>query len=226
MNQDPYLVLGISHDASEDEIKAAYRKLAKKYHPDVNGGSAAAEQKMKEINEAYQQILKSRRNGQQPWQAQTSGGGSGRYGGYNSASAHQANGEFTAARNYIRFGRYEEAAYVLNGIANHNAEWHYLMAVVQSATGNRINALDYARRAVDMDPGNQEYQNFLRHLQFGSQEYQRQAQDFGGGAPKICRYPVLAICLMNLACTCLCNFCGSCGGGNYYGRGGYYGPWR
>ena len=57
MIQDPYRVLGVSPGASDDEIKQAYRRLAKKYHPDVNHGSPEAEQKMKEINEAYDMIV-------------------------------------------------------------------------------------------------------------------------------------------------------------------------
>ncbi len=51
--RDYYAVLGVRRKASADDIKKAYRKLARKYHPDVNGGDAAAEQRFKEISEAY-----------------------------------------------------------------------------------------------------------------------------------------------------------------------------
>ena len=78
---DPYKVLGVSPNATDEEIKAAYRELARKYHPDnyVNNplGDLAAE-KMKEINEAYDQIQASRKAGNQ-------GGYGGYYGGYQGA---------------------------------------------------------------------------------------------------------------------------------------------
>lgn len=51
--RDYYEVLGISKTADDGEIKKAYRSLAKKYHPDVNPGDATAEEKFKEVNEAY-----------------------------------------------------------------------------------------------------------------------------------------------------------------------------
>ncbi|NMD38148.1 MAG: J domain-containing protein [Christensenellaceae bacterium] len=62
MNKDPYSILGVSPGASDDEIKAAYRKLAKKYHPDLNNGSAEAEKKMREINQAYTELIKNKNN--------------------------------------------------------------------------------------------------------------------------------------------------------------------
>lgn len=80
---DPYAVLGVKPGASDDEIKTAYRALAKKYHPDLNPGSATAEAKMKEINEAYTVLIKNK--GQDPYgQGYGSGAGGSPYGGADS----------------------------------------------------------------------------------------------------------------------------------------------
>lgn len=57
MANDFYDTLGVAKGASESEIKSAYRKLAMKYHPDRNQGDASAEQKFKEVSQAYE-ILK------------------------------------------------------------------------------------------------------------------------------------------------------------------------
>ncbi|MDR2416926.1 MAG: molecular chaperone DnaJ [Holosporales bacterium] len=57
MSKDYYTILGVSRSASQDELKKAFRKLAVKYHPDKNPGDKTAEQKFKEVNEAYD-ILK------------------------------------------------------------------------------------------------------------------------------------------------------------------------
>lgn len=84
--RDYYEVLEISKSASEDEIKKAYRKLAKKYHPDMNPGDKNAEEKFKEVNEAYAVLSdpdKKTKYDQFGFAAfdQTGGGGSG-FGGF------------------------------------------------------------------------------------------------------------------------------------------------
>ena len=117
--QDPYRVLGVSPQATDDEVKQAYRALAKKYHPDVNNGSADAEARMKEVNEAYSMIMKWRREG-------TEGTGyNGAYGagqGYGGGAGYaSANPHMQAARNYIRAGHFQEAMHILENIMERNA---------------------------------------------------------------------------------------------------------
>ena len=76
---DPYKVLGVSTDATDDEIKQAYRRLAKKYHPDANPGDKVAEQRMKEVNAAYDLLMKRHETGNTG--SAGSGSGAGSYGG-------------------------------------------------------------------------------------------------------------------------------------------------
>ena len=81
--RDPYQVLGVSQDASEEEIKKAYRKLSRMYHPDANinnPNKAQAEEKFKEIQQAYQQIMKQREQGSSPYGNQGYGYGNNGYG--------------------------------------------------------------------------------------------------------------------------------------------------
>ncbi len=79
---NPYEVLGVSKDASEDEIKKAFRKAAHKYHPDKDGGDEA---KFKEINEAYQILSNKEKRAQYDQFGQTFGGSSG-FGGAGGSS--------------------------------------------------------------------------------------------------------------------------------------------
>lgn len=56
MAKNPYTVLGVSENATDDEIRAAYRRLAKQYHPDLNPNDPSAASKMNDVNVAYDQI--------------------------------------------------------------------------------------------------------------------------------------------------------------------------
>ena len=213
--QDPYRVLGVSPQATDDEVKKAYRALAKKYHPDVNNGSADAEAHMKEVNEAYATVMKWRREG-----TNASGYGQG-YGrqGYAGESYGSANPHMQAARNYIRAGHFQEAMHILETVMERNAEWYYLCGEASLGLGNRVAALNYARQAVSMNPNNFEYRALLSRLEGGAQYYQSGRAGRGFSMPTVlCGSPLLSCCVLNLLCNCLCNCCGGGGMGGYYGR--------
>ena len=233
--RDPYEVLGVSRDAGDDEIKKAYRKLSRMYHPDANinnPNKAAAEEKFKEVQEAYDLIMKHREQGI-GWDSysygQSSYGGSygqssygGSYGGsayggsYGSQGASQGyQGQdahlYQAAANYINAGRYAEAINVLESIADRSAQWYYFSAVACSAIGRNVQALEYARTAASMEPDNVQYRLLLSRLENSGQWYMQKGNsygmptmDFGDACWKL-------ICL-NVVCNCLCpgSFC--CGG--------------
>jgi molecular chaperone DnaJ len=192
MIDDPYQVLGVSPDASDDEIKQAYRRLAKKYHPDLNPGDEKAAKEMQRVNAAYEQI-------KNPEKANPAGGyGYNPYGGYQQPTGDQYQ---RSAYQYIRYGRYEEALNVLNSTGEKNARWYYLSALANNGLGNQVTALEHIRRAVSMEPDNMEYLRTLEAIQQGGTVYRQQAENYGGFEMRGDLCGNLLWCwLMNLCC--------------------------
>ena len=183
MIDDPYKVLGVSPNASDEEIKQAYRRLAKQYHPDRNPGDPVAAKKMQEVNAAYEQI-------KNPEKARPNPGSQGGYGGYGydpfggawQRTYQQASGDpyLRSAEQYIRFGRYQEALNALSNSGEKNARWYYLSAIANDGLGNQVTALEHIKRAVSMEPDNMEYLQALSQIENGGSTYRRQAGNFGG----------------------------------------------
>lgn len=236
---DPYAVLGINRNATDEEVKKAYRALSRKYHPDANinnPNKEQAEEKFKEIQQAYQQIMYEKEHGSSSgYGGQSSQYGEGSYwdfgdffggfGGSQSQRQNRSSGmdeESTykqAAANYIRSGHYKEALNVLNSINRRDAYWYYLSAIANSGIGNNVAALEHAGKAVQMEPGNHEYQQLYAQLQNGGNWYQGQRQSYGsgmGGSGSFC----MKLCIANLICNVCCGSGGLCCGGMPYGR--YY----
>ena len=175
MIDDPYKVLGVSSDASDEDIKRAYRRLAKKYHPDLNPGDAEAARKMQEVNTAYEQI-------KNPEKA-TPGGNYDPFGGYYRQRSYESSSEDQyqqAAYQYLRFGRYQEALNALQNASERNARWYYLSALAHDGLGNSVTALEHIRRAVSMEPDNLQYLRVLQQIEQGGVHYRQQAGDFKG----------------------------------------------
>ena len=202
MIDDPYKVLGVSRDASDDEIKRAYRQLAKKYHPDRNPGDAEAARKMQEINAAYEQIKNPEKAYQQS-RTQGSYGGYGYdpFGGYQRSAGSSADRYQQGAIQYIRMGRFQEALNVLSNCTQRDARWYYLSALANDGLGNQVTALEHIRRAVSMEPDNELYLEALRQIQDGGGAYRQQAAGFGG--IRMGRASFIPLCLCYLA-QCFC----------------------
>ena len=203
---DPYSVLGVSRDASMDEIKKAYRKLSRKYHPDANinnPNKEEAEEKFKQVQQAYDQIVREREQGasQSSW--------SGGFGGGYQTQDDQRSMEMRAAANYINAAHYQEALNVLNRMTERNGEWYYYHAIASAGAGNTANAMEDARRAVEMEPNNMQYQQLYQQLQSGGQWYQNMGNGYGYERPGNGLGSCCCQCLcLNMLCPgCCCDPC-------------------
>lgn len=196
---DPYAVLGVSPSASDEEVKRAYRALVKKYHPDnyVNNPLAdLAEAKMKEINEAYDAIVKGRTQGGYQQQAQSSGNSysyGGRAGGQ---SGGYQNPTYLQVRQLITQNNLAEAERLLRSTPANNAEWYFLMGSIAYKRGWMDDARQNFWTASSMDPGNIEYRQAVNQMNL---QAQRGGYQGGDDLANLCT----TLCCLN----CLCNSC-------------------
>ena len=198
---DPYRVLGVEPTASDDEIKHAYRELARKYHPDNyqnNPLADLAEEKMKEINEAYDQITKQRAGG---------GGHTASNSGYKSQQSsyqqqsYSGGSVYQQARQAINLGDLGRAEQLLRTAPAQNGEWLFLMGSIAYRKGWLDEAMQHYQMACRMDPTNGEYRQALAMMQNGGQAYR--PYGYGGG---------MDACDCCTSMMCLNCLCGGCGG--------------
>ena len=201
---DPYQVLGVSPSATDDEIKAAYRQLARKYHPDNyvdNPLADLATEKMKEINEAYDEIQRRRRGGGQSQTSQSYGGQG--YGQPAYGQQSQGGSQFDDIRRMIQNGRLLEAEELLEGVPQQrrDGEWNYLMGSIYYSKGWLDSAINYYTAACRLSPGNLEYRAAYQRLM---QQRQYGAYPAGATTCDCCE-----ICASIYCCSSCCSCLGS-----------------
>lgn len=199
---NPYEVLGVEPGADEETIKRAHRALVKKYHPDRyvdNPLADLAAEKMKEINKAYDMLMKGNKSGTQSGGSQQGYGGRtySSYGGYSRQSYDQRANGYQSVRMLINMGQLVQAMNVLNSLEK-NAEWYYLHGIINIRRGYYDQSIEDLNQAIKMDPSNVEYRSALENIQNRTTAYNNTGA-YGRGDMCDC-----------MPCTCLCYPCCCC----------------
>lgn len=197
---NPYKVLGVNEGATNEEIRAAYLSLAKKYHPDKYTDpdmKQLANEKLKEINEAYDQLTKN------PGKTASSGYSGAAYGagGHGGSYSGPEADRFVRARSLINAGNLDGAKTILDSIQTRNAEWYYLYGIIYLRQGWYDKAREFLGRAYRTEPGNAEYAQAYNTLRYTGNPYSRPRQSTSYGNCSACD-----ICsgLMCADCCCEC----------------------
>lgn len=198
--RNPYEVLEIKEGSSKEEIKKAYREMAKKYHPDQYGDNPLkdlAEDKMRELNEAYDYLEKN----------STVGNSQGfNSSGFNSSSNYESsNGSpiYSSIRMNIQNGNLNVAENSLNNITDCGGEWHFLMGFIQMQRGNYDTAFTYITKSCNLEPNNMEYRQAFNKLNNSNNSYRQTYYNRGNGNDDMCNFCAKLYCL-NMLCECFC----------------------
>lgn len=205
---NPYKVLDVGEGASQEEIRAAYLKLVKKYHPDKYTDTdlkELANEKLKEVNEAYELLTKkgssssAHKTGSDTYDSY-----SGSYSGTGSSYSGPNAGDFSRVRMFINQNNLQAAKAVLDSISTRNAEWYYLYGIIYLRQGWYDKAREYLTIAYQQEPNNAEYAAAYSSIRGSGRAYGRTTSGSYGVDP-------CGLCASMLCCTSLGNpFCICC----------------